>query len=283
MATGRLNTMIAALEQGRHVFMAFAKAEREEAMAIGASGLDAVMFEMEHGAFDSANLRDALQYLLNRRRIVEGGSLAPSVTPIVRIPANGREMNQWQAKQALDAGVYGVVWPHVKTAEQAMNAVTACRYTNPPEHPLHHPKGERGDGPTNAARYWGLSAQEYYRKADVWPLNPEGEILVTLMIESTEAVGNLKDILSVPGIGAIMIGEGDLSQDLGHPRQYDAPVVQEAMAEILARAREADIPAIHPHVSATNVQKAIDDGFRILVTTPGRDYSGLKKGREILG
>lgn len=276
---GRLNGIIRALEAGQPAFVAFARAEPEEALQLGASDLDAILFEMEHGPFDVANLRDALQYLLNRRRIVEAGSLAPSVTPLVRIPANGAELNQWQAKQALDMGVYGIVWPHVSTVEQARNAVAACRYARPPTAEYFEPRGIRGDGPVGAARYWGLTQQEYYRKADVWPLNPEGEILVILMIESTEAIENLPDILQVPGVGAIMIGEGDLSQQLGHPRQYDHPVVIAHKARVLAAAKAACIPVAHPHANAGNVEQAIADGYSILFTTPARSFAGLEKGR----
>ncbi len=88
--------------------------------------------------------------------------------------------------------------------------------------PLYEPAGIRGDGPTAAVRYWGVTQQEYYERADVWPLNPKGEIFVILMIEDTEGIENLTDILkNVPGIGAILIGEGDLSQELGYPRQYE--------------------------------------------------------------
>jgi 4-hydroxy-2-oxoheptanedioate aldolase len=71
---------------------------------------------------------------------------------------------------------------------------------------------------------------DYYAKADVWPLAPQGEILVGLMCESTQAIENLDDILAnVPGIGFILIGEGDLSQELGFPRQYEHPEVLDAM------------------------------------------------------
>ncbi len=278
---GRLNGIIRALESGRACFTAFARVEREEAIQLGTSELDGVLFEMEHGPFDVANLRDALQYLLNRRLIVSNGSLAPNVTPMVRIPANGTEMNQWQAKQALDMGAYGIVWPHISTVAQAENAVSACRYARPTAGARPQPAGKRGDGPTAAARYWGLTQQEYYAKADVWPLCPEGEILVVLMIESVEAVANLDDILKVPGIGAIMIGEGDLSQQLGLPRQYSHPVVEEYMARILASARNAGVPVAHPHVHAGNVEKVLADGYRILFTTPTRSYAAFEKGREI--
>ena len=133
-------------------------------------------------------------------------------------------MSQWLAKQVLDIGVYGVVWPHISTVEEAYNAVAACRYPRPKTAAAYEPEGQRGDAPTHAARYWGIPPQEYYRKADVWPLNPEGEILVIIMCEDVKAIDNLSEILKqVPGIGVVLIGEGDLSQNLGYPRQYRAP------------------------------------------------------------
>jgi hypothetical protein len=62
----------------------------------------------------------------------------------------------------------------------------------------------------------------------VWPLNPKGEIFVILMMEDTRGIEALPDILKkVKGIGAILIGEGDLSQELGYPRQYEHPLVLE--------------------------------------------------------
>ena len=76
----------------------------------------------------AALLRDCLQYMLNRAQIAKAASVVPGVTPMVRIPVNGVEMAQWQAKQALDMGCYGIVFPHISTVEEAANAVGACRY-----------------------------------------------------------------------------------------------------------------------------------------------------------
>ena len=138
--------------------------------------------------------------------------MVPPVAPMVRIPVNGVEKGQWHAKQALDLGCYGIVWPHISTVEEAYNAVAACRYPRLKDKPLYEPQGIRGDGPTTATRYWGLTQQEYYTKADVWPLAKHGEIFVILQIEDTRGIENLDDMLkNVPGIGCILIGEGDLS------------------------------------------------------------------------
>ena len=141
--------------------------------------------------------------------------------------------------------------------------------------------GLRGDGPSAAVRYWGLTQQEYYARADVWPLSPIGEIFVILMMEDTQGIANLSDILeNVPGIGAILIGEGDLSQELGVPRQYDHPVVVEAMAEVVATCKAHDVPVGHPHVNAGNVERILDQGYRFLMSGPVRTTTGLDRGRE---
>src|ERR1700756_1253531 len=121
----RLYGVIRALQQGKHAFTAITPADQEAALALGGAKYDGIIFEMEHNPYDIRSLRDSLQYLLNRRQIAQSGSVAPAITPIVRIPPNGGEMAQWQAKQALDIGAYGIVWPHISTVEEARNAVAA--------------------------------------------------------------------------------------------------------------------------------------------------------------
>jgi 4-hydroxy-2-oxoheptanedioate aldolase len=279
----RLNGVIRALEQGQSAFTTFTPAETDNALALSTAKYDGIVFEMEHNPWDVRALRDCLQYMLNRRQIAQSGSLAPAVTPMVRIPPNGDEKNQFFAKQALDLGVYGIVWPHISTAEQAANAVASCRYPRLKSAPRYEPAGLRGDGPTAAARYWGLTQQEYYAKADVWPLDPHGEVLVILMIEDTQGIANLDDILKVPGVGVILIGEGDLSQELGVPRQYDHPTVVDAMGQIVSTCREHNVPVGHPHVDAGNVERLLGEGYRFLMSSPVRSYAGLDKGRQLAG
>ena len=129
----RLNPAIRALESGKPAFVTFSPAEIGAAQSIGAAAYDGVVFEMEHNPYDIRQLRDCMQYMLDRAQILKSGSLAPAVAPFVRIPPNGGEMNQFIAKQVLDIGVYGIVWPHVSTVEEARNAVQACRYPRPRE------------------------------------------------------------------------------------------------------------------------------------------------------
>jgi 4-hydroxy-2-oxoheptanedioate aldolase len=239
---------------------------------------------MEHRPYDIRALRDCLQSMLDRRQILQRGTLAPAVTPFVRIPPNGGEASQWVAKQVLDQGVYGIVWPHVSTVDEARNAVTACRYPRPRSAQYFEPAGQRGDAPAAAARYWGLSQQEYYARADVWPLNPQGEILVAIMCEEVRAIKNLPKMLEeVAGIGVVIIGEGDLSQDLGFPRQYDHPTVASAMDEILAICKQHHVPCGHPHVDTKNVEALLQKGFRYLMPAPVYSYAALELGRKASG
>lgn len=281
----RLNGVIKALAAGQPAFTAFATPDVPSAIAFsGNTDYDGIVYEMEHNPWDGPVLRDCLQYMLNRGQIAKAGSIAPIVTPMCRVPPNGNEMAQWQAKQALDMGVYGVVWPHVSSVEEAYNAVAACRYPRLKDKPIYEPAGIRGDGPTQAVRYWGLTQQEYYQKADVWPLAPEGEILVILMIEDTKGIENLDDILkNVPGIGAVLIGEGDLSQELGYPRQYEHKVVLDAMAQIVDTCKSNNVAVGHPHVSAANAQRVLDEGYTFLMCAAGRSLAGLEKGLELSG
>jgi 4-hydroxy-2-oxoheptanedioate aldolase len=278
----RLNGIIRALEQGKPAFTTFAQPDVNEVVALATSNYDGVVFELEHNPWDIRALRDGLQYMLNRAQIVKSGSIAPAVTPMVRVPANGGEMNQTYAKQALDLGAYGIIWPHISDEAQAYNAVAACRYPRLPSAPLYEPQGIRGDGPTAAARYWGLGQQDYYKHADVWPLSPEGNVFCILMIEDTLGIKNLDSILkNVPGIGAILIGEGDLSQELGVPRQYDHPLLLEHMAQVVATCKANNVPVGHPHVDGNNVERVLDEGYRFLMAAPSRSYGALEKGRQL--
>ena len=107
-AIPRLNNIIGALERGEIAITTFVSPPTvDNAIAVSGAPYDGVIFESEHNPYDIKELRDGMQYMLNRRQILERGTLAPAVTPLVRIPVNGAEMNQWLAKQAL-ADAFGL-------------------------------------------------------------------------------------------------------------------------------------------------------------------------------
>lgn len=281
---GRLNKVIGLLEQGKVAFGPFAQAGSiPDAYWFAESPYDCVVFEMEHSPFNLSDLRLSLQFMLNRRQVAMSGSLAPAVVPMVRIPVNGRENSQWVVKQVLDIGVYGIIFPMINTVEDAWNALKAARYIQEKGALDAEPVGRRGHAPGNAIRYWGLTQEEYYEKADVWPMDPNGEILPLLQCETQEGVSNLRQILrEVKKPGLILISESDLSVSLGYKGKY-TPEVAAAVQEAGNICKEFDVPFGSPQANRGNVEQRIKDGFQFLMVRPERDNSALEMGLKLSG
>jgi 4-hydroxy-2-oxoheptanedioate aldolase len=188
--------------------------------------------------------------------------------------------NQWVIKQALDTGVYGLVLPHLSTVEDAQAAVAAARYPQVPGVQDFEPVGERGWGNRIASRYWGLIPQEYYDAADLWPLDPDGDVLLIGIVEDAEGVKNIRDIVrDARGIGAIWAGSGDMSVSMGLPGNASHPTVQENVLRVLAACKEFDVPCATV-ATADDVAMRLEQGFRIIMTSPVRSTPGLTEGRR---
>jgi 4-hydroxy-2-oxoheptanedioate aldolase len=281
----RLNKVIELLEQGKVVFgggMAWT-GNIDEAMAFADMGYDFVIFEMEHEGFHLPGLRLSLQFLLNRKQILAKGNLQPDVVPFVRVPPNARERNQWVIKQALDTGIYGLIVPHLDTVEQAQAMVVASRYPQAVGVADAEPAGERGWWYRLAPRYWGLSLQEYYDVADLWPLDPKGELFLMPIVEGVQGVKNLPDILhSVTGISAVWAGSGDLSIEMGTRGNMRDPRVEEGIQQILKTCKEFNVPCASI-AGPDDIEKRIEQGFRIIVTMPSRTDRAFEKGMKFAG
>src|SRR5438105_14386817 len=98
----RLNGVVGALEKGRHALTTFTPAETEAAIALATAKYDAVVYEMEHNAYDIRAFRDCLQYMLNRRQIAQSGSLAPARASFATTPPYGGEYSHIRAYEVLD-------------------------------------------------------------------------------------------------------------------------------------------------------------------------------------
>jgi 4-hydroxy-2-oxoheptanedioate aldolase len=279
----RLNKVIALLEKGKVAFCPFADAGSvNESYWAATSPWDGVIFEMEHSPFNPSDLRLSLQFMLNRKQIASGGSVAPAVVPMVRIPVNGRERNNFLVKQVLDIGVYGIIFPMINTVDDAWNALRAARYIQVKNAPDLEPMGMRGHAPHNAARYWGLSGPEYFAKADIWPTDPEGEILPILQCETEESVLNLRAILgAVKKPGLILISESDLSVSLGYGAQPH-PEVDAAVQQAAQICKEFGVPFGSPQVNEANIEKRIADGFTFLMPA-SHDLATLQRGLKLAG
>ena len=288
MAGGvRLNKVIELLEKGQTVFCGgmVSNGNIDDVMAMADSDFDFCIIEMEHEGFNFTDLRNSLQHFLNRKRILEKGNLQPDVAPFVRIPPNAREagQNQWVMKQILDTGVYGLVLPHLNTVEEAKAAVVAARYPQVPGVADFEPQGQRGWWPRLVTRYWGLTAQQYYDVADLWPLDPDGELVILAIVEEAEAVKNIRDILrEVKGIGTVWAGPGDMSVSMGKRGNSADPEVQDALLRVLDACKEFNVPCA-VGATADTVEQRIEQGFRIIMAPPRRLTDTLEVGKKAAG
>lgn len=269
----RLNKLIDLFEQDEPAFglLSF-DYSLTNARTMSSSGLDFILIDMEHAPFDVERLRAFLLGMTNKRSILEKGNLQPDVVPFVRIPAaGGADEIIAQAKQVLDVGTYGIMFPAIQNREQAELAVRATRYPQVNGVDDYEPEGLRGRNPSNAAWYWGV--RDYHARADVWPHDPQGELLAIMFVESPEGVANIEEIISVPGVGGIFIGPSDLSTSMGYTSPA-APEVEAAIQRVLAACLEHDVPCAITS-NARTVQQRIEQGFRFV--TVGVD-SGLSAG-----
>ena len=282
----RLNKLIELFENDQPAFGVLSfDYSLNNARAMASSGLDFLFIDMEHAPFDIERLRLFLLGMTDKRSINEKGNLQPNVVPLVRIPAaGGAEELIAQAKQVLDVGVFGIFFPAVHTREQAELAVRATRYPQYNDAPDYEPAGLRGRNPSNAMWYWGV--RDYHARADVWPLDPQGELLAMMFIESRAGVENIEEIITVPGLGGIFIGPSDLSTSMGYTSPA-APEVEQAIQTVLGACIEHDVPCAIT-TGQGSVQQRIDQGFRFV--TVGADgglntgaSNALRLGREAAG
>jgi len=248
---GRLNKVIEALEGG-----GAAIANREWRFV-----------DMEHSPFSGERVQRVLAEM-NEERDADGRL---SLTPLIRIPQDGDEDFKWAIKQVLDLGGFGIILPHVDRGEEAVRLVQAMRYPPARGSSAPEPRGERGWGPGGATRLWGLNSVEYHAVADVWPLNPDGELFAVAMIESQEAVDNIHDILAAP-ISAIMVVPGDMAIDLGlgpNPPDRNHPEVDAAFQTVLEACQAQDRVICGLGDGASRLQQRLDEGWRFVLPLGG--------------
>ncbi len=270
---------------------------------------DYINVGMEHGSMDFAGLAEYM------RGLVDGGPTSsghrtPAV--IVEAPVNGTDaqnvrFNAWQFRQILARGVHGILLCQAENADAVRAFVESCRYpintlgVDPslptpmdrmdgkkrPDQPSGKDKdgrpylgvGARGKGSeSTCAPIWGLNGDDYVQRADPWPLNPQGELLLGVKLESPEGVANCEEILAVPGLGFAEMGPGDLSLSLGYlrmPRNPYPPEMQKARDRIFAAAKKNRI-AFLEGANPENVAQLIDEGVRVIA---GQREETAKIGR----
>ena len=202
----RVNRAIELLDQGQPIYYSGAHTghvlTREQGIKDAAIWSDYINVGMEHGSFDLGGLESYMQGM------AEGGPTASghrTPTVIVEAPVEGTSAeivryNAWQFRQILARGVHGILLCQAETPEAVAAFVEACRY------PINSigvgaglKAGRRGVGSEpSAAAIWGVDYATYLDAADPWPLNPEGELLLGLKIESAAALPRIEEIFCRP-------------------------------------------------------------------------------------
>jgi len=281
-----VNNVLPLLAEDKPIFGQFVNylgvgSDRESAVAHAANtDYDFVVYDIEHVPFDIPRLTQYLQWLLDRRTIAESG-LTATKTVFVRMPFNAREESEWLIKNVLDQGVHGLVFPHTETVEQVMHAVRAMRYPQAPASPDFAPEGIRGSSPAIAARYWGLSSQEYRQRSDIWKLDPMGSLLPIFIIENKLGIENVRAIaqaLTDNRIGAILwAGSGDLSASYSG----DRAAVAAALDTVLAVGKEFGIPVALNGVA--DLERRVEQGARMFVSIGFRAQPPSEEARRAVG
>ena len=281
-----LNKVIAKLEQGKTVTgiwglsqnMATARSIVEyngfpnAGEAMTKPMIDFVMVCMEHYPYDIVDLRGFIQGMVSRRETLAKGNLQPNAPVFVRIPTEGRT---GAPDDQAGAGHRCLRRRDTacRTPEEALKVVKSCRYARPVNAANREPAGIREFSPAICSYIWGLSLNEYYDRADVWPLNPDGDLLVIIMIEDTEGVKNIDRILKVPGIGAVFFGPADYTVSVGRwgDQSFD---VNEALNRVKKACDDAGVPFVG-FADVTDIDVKAKEKNRLWIVGSDIDKSGM--------
>ena len=287
----RINRAIELLEQGQPIYYTGghtgADLSYEAGKRMANTWADYINIGMEHGAFDMAGLDRFMQGL------VDGGPTAsghrtPAVIVEVPVDGGGEDIiryNAWQFRQILARGVHGILLCNAETPGAVRAFVESCRYTfqNIGVGDLIG-RGTRGaGGQASASQIWGISPDEYLDKADPWPLNPHGELMLGLKIENKRALSNCELSTRISGISFAEWGPSDMSMSHGY-KGLPNPIPPELVAareRVFNACRAANLHFLNGATTDT-VADMIDEGVMVISAGPngeevarvGRAHSG---------
>jgi 4-hydroxy-2-oxoheptanedioate aldolase len=285
----RVNRAIELLEQGQPIYYTGShsgtEGSYEQGLKDAQTYADYISYDMEHAPFDVKGLAEYMRGLAAGGP-TRSGHRTPAV--IVNVPVNGTDeatvrANAWMFQQVLATGVHGILLTHADTPGAVRAFVESVRL------PIHKQGVDRGisegrrgvHGAPTAAKIWGVSEQEYLDKADTWPLNPDGELLLGLKLEDKYALANAEENLKIPGIAFAEWGPGDMALSLGvrgngNVAESD-PRMLAARAKVFAACKANKIFFLNS-MTPKNVIDMIKEGVMIGPASPeaveiGRKYT----------
>ena len=260
----RINRAIELLEQGQPIYYTGSHegtdGNFDQGVKDAQTYADYISYDMEHAPFDVKGLSDYMRGLA-KGGPTKSGHKTPAV--IVNVPVNGTDeatvrANAWMFHQVLATGVHGILLCHADAPGAVRAFVEAVRF------PANG--GRRGvHGNPTAARIWGLTADEYAEKADVWPLNPKGELLLGLKLEDKYALENAEANAKIPGVAFAEWGPGDMAFSLGVKSgagSVNDPLMKAARARVLAATKASKIFFLNS-MNADNIVDMIKEGVMV--------------------
>jgi len=191
-------------------------------------------------------------------------------------PAKARE----RISQQLNLGVSGVVFVDVQSADEVKQGLAMMRFASK--------GGTRPDSVGDAPSRWGMTEAQYREKADVWPLNRNGELVNFTIVESKEGLAHVREIAAVPGIGVLFPGAGTLrgvftSTDSAGNRNFDQAGWEAAIQQVLAACKEFNVPCGYPAGEA-DIEARMKQGFSVFVIGWGESgFRAVEIGRRVGG
>ncbi len=268
----RINRAIELLAQGQPIYYTGSHSgtsgSYDQGVKDAQTYADYISYDMEHAPYDIRGLADYMRGLVAGGP-TKSGHRTPPV--IVNVPVNGTDeatvrANAWMFHQVLATGVHGILLTHADAPGAVRALVESVRL------PIHKQavgqgisEGRRGvHGAETAAPIWGVSQDEYLQKADAWPLNPNGELLLGLKLEDKYALANADQNLKVPGIAFAEWGPGDMALSLGVQGRgaETKPEMVAARAKIFAACKANKIFFLNS-MNPSNVVAMIQEGVMI--------------------
>lgn len=251
---GWRNPVKARLEAGETVVGLTVTTNNVETASLAATlGFHFLWCEMEHSPLTLETLRG----------IVLATRGLPAAV-FARVPV----VDLWTAKRVLDQGVSGVIFPFASTPELAKRAAEACRYP---------PHGKRGSGAGLAMETWP-EPRDYYDSADA-------NVLTVVVIEEAAAVENIDAIAATPGVDVLFIGTSDLSFSLGLRGRQNEPLLDDAIAKVVAAGKRHGKFLGRPAATARLMEAHREKGFQLFqaLTELGLMRLGAREILEPLG
>ena len=202
--------------------------------------------------------------------------LATKIPSIAADPAKAVD----NISRQLNLGVSTIVFVDVESAEELKQGLAAMRFKAN--------GGTRPDTVGSAPAYWGLSEQDYRAKADLWPLNPKGELVNWSIVESKEGLANIREIAAVKGIGALFPGAGTLrgvftTVNQEGQRIFDEAGWEAAIQQVLSACKEFNVACGYP-ATEKDVELRIKQGFSVFIINWGEaGFRTVEIGRKAGG